>query len=586
MMEYTFTKTFRDDCIQKFNEYIGEYRKYNISDKMAEILLSKDILPEQANKIINNPFALIDECPDNNIYGAREAANRIIQNLEDNVKFLVFADYDVDGMVSGYIMTDFLRKIGADVFCYYPERSEGYGLSMNFAKSIDVSDGPWCVITVDNGITALEPIDYLMSKGIDVIVTDHHEPGSDLPDCVICDPWVGKERKSSHLCGAGVAWKVCMLMEYILEKKTLSDNLSIVEQYIPYLGIATIADVMPMTMENRAIVKIATEKMNSGNPGLYIEIFKKMFGIDNVSVKDIGWTIAPALNGASRMGNTQVAATSFYESNEDNLSKAFIKLNEYNRSRKSLQDEAIKKASQINYSGDEIILFDASEYPAGIYGILASKLCDMHGKPAIVYSSDGNLLSGSCRSIEGLDLKSLINKEASKGNAQGAAGHSGACGCVLYKNKLEEFKKGIEDSINDLKSMIVDLVAGTDNADLINEFVFVPDVEITVDDMTVKFLDEIRQVPFYKDEPVFLMKNISSEVITPFKNKNHLVIKLDGNDDKIALGWNMAEQFPDINKANKINIIGKLSSAGFPAKYLGLTKNHPVLMIEAIEIIR
>ena len=134
--------------------------------------------------------------------------------------------------------------------------------------------------------------------------------------------------------------------------------------------------------------------------------------------------------------------------------------------------------------------------------------------------------------------------------------------------------------------MIVDLVAGTDNADLINEFVFVPDVEITVDDMTVKFLDEIKQVPFYKDEPVLLMKNISSEVITPFKNKNHLVIKLDGNDDKIALGWNMAEQFPDINKASKINIIGKLSSAGFPAKYLGLTKNHPVLMIEAIEIIR
>lgn len=578
MIEYILKDEMPDD-------YRRQYDKLGISRRFGQILYNRAIMPRDADRLLNNPLALIDDMPDN-IYGAKEAALKILENLANGAKFLVFADYDVDGMVSGYIMTDFLRKVGADIYCYYPERSEGYGLSMEFAKAIDYDDGPWCVITVDNGITALEPIEYIISKDADVVVTDHHEPGIKLPNCTVCDPWIDKNY-GTHLCGAGVAWKICMLMESVLEETTSA--LTLTEEYIPFLGIATIADVMPMSLENRAIIKLALEKMNSNDPGTYMSILKKMFSLYNVTAKDIGWTIAPVLNGASRMGDTQSAAESFYETDEDDLSETFIKLNKYNRSRKTLQDKAVKEATKNDYADDDIILFDASDYPPGLYGIVASKLAELNKKPAIVYcSDDSNILSGSCRTYGDIDIKSLINIETVKGNAYGAAGHHNACGCNLMKDKLDDFKQGVHDSLNGIypeellrvESKILQPVDHQDIPDSLNDIQV--DCEIIPAEITADLLSEINQIPFYKDEPLFILKNMPVNMMHPFKNKNHLVLKL-GNT--VALGWNMTELFPGIENANKINILGKISNAGFSAKYFGLNRYDAILMIENIDIV-
>lgn len=547
--------------------FFPPYEAYGFSIEFASILHSKGMSADYVNRLLTCPLSLLDEFPEK-IHGAIEVASRIIKHVHNDYKFLIFADYDVDGMVSGYIMTTFLREIGADVYCHYPEREDGYGLSMDFVKAIDRSNNNWCIITVDNGITANEPIAYAVENGIDVIVTDHHEPSAQLPNCLICDPCI--DGNYTYLCGAGVVWKICLLMEDILEKNYHS-KVSITETFLPYLGIATIADVMPMSDENRAIVKLALDNINGSNPDIYFDIMKEMFSIRDMSVKDISFTIAPTLNGASRMGDTQCAATSFYEYDGDDLRDTFIKLNDYNKARKSLQEKALKEVDKKNYSDDSIVLFDASDYPAGIYGIIAAKLSDAYGAPAIVYSAEGNELHGSCRAPEGIDIKSLINKQASIGNAVEALGHAEACGCTLLKDKLDDFKKGIEESIKEIAPNLIDKAE-------IKE-----DITITVDKMTPKLLTELNQVPFFKDEPVFLIKDIPFEVVTPFKNKNHLVIHMDNQDDKVALAWNAAPNYQCLKHAKRINVWGHLTSAGFSSKYLGIKMNQPIIMITHIE---
>ena len=288
-----------------------------------EILAKRGITREEATQLKKNPVSLI-EWPER-IAGIHEAAKAISEAIYEKRPIYVFADYDVDGMTSGYVMTSCLEGLGATVEVYYPEREEGYGLSISFGKKLERLELPVkpLVVTVDNGITAVEPVQYLIDRGYPVVITDHHQPADILPNCIICDPWLD-QKEGTHLAGVAVAWKVALLTEYYLEKKT-GIEYDIVFDYLPFVGIGTVSDVMPMKLENRAIVAWALKQINSDKIPVF-NAMKEIFGLKSITAKDIGWSIAPKLNSSSRLGDTRTAAGAFFLTEKEELERTLVEI--------------------------------------------------------------------------------------------------------------------------------------------------------------------------------------------------------------------------------------------------------------------
>lgn len=558
---------------------IDEYGALEVSELFKHILKNREITPESARKLMEMPISLLDT--PTGIPGAMEAATRIFELTHNKKKpFVVFADYDVDGMTAGYIMTDFLLSIGCPAMVKYPERSEGYGLSVEFANELIKSGVPLTVITVDNGVTANKAIKKLREHGIETIVTDHHERGYELPDCIICDPWLTDEPANGDgkgLCGAAVAWKVCMIIEELVERES-GVQTNICEKYLPYVGIGTVADVMPMTDENRALVKMALSEINKRNPVPFIKSLKDIFDLNTVNAKDIGWSIAPKLNSSSRMGDTQLAAMSLFETEEAVLNERLTKVVKMDKKRKEYTDKAIEEALEYNEPTNAICLFDASSYPQGICGIIAGKLAETYQKPAIVYFGNvGNELQCSCRSTPWLDIKSIINIEAQKGNAKGAMGHAQACGAVLYKDKIEDFIRGTNETISTILEEL-----NVEEAE--EEEIFI-DSEISLKDINKNIQQEINSIPYWKNIPLLSVMDIKVKKINPFKtDKGHLILEMtDGQNKAYALGWYMGKDYEDLGSPKKISIAGELEPAKFIGKFLGLDYNDPVLMIKYLK---
>ena len=254
-------------------------------------------------------------------------AEEIIFQKDKNI--YIFADYDVDGLTSGFILSSFLKDIlGYKVETYYPERSEGYGLSPAFANNLNDKDA--VVITVDNGITANEAVSILSNKCIPTIIIDHHEPADELPDAVeLCDAHIDKNY-GTHLCCAAVIWKVVHKIAELLGWP--EDKLRLLDRsYLPYVALGTISDVMPPVLENYAIIALGLEEINKGQSNTLSSLMEQE-GIKRMTSKDLAWTIAPELNACSRMGNVQLGKDFFSQEMANKktvlqkLTKGIIKL--------------------------------------------------------------------------------------------------------------------------------------------------------------------------------------------------------------------------------------------------------------------
>lgn len=553
-------------------------QELGISELMANVLIKRNISLEDAKLLYNNPIMLLENPED--IYGMREVANKIVELYQEKPDrpFLIFADYDVDGMTSGYIMTSCLGELGLDTYPYFPERYEGYGLSIAFAEKVveQMKDQLPVVITVDNGITAYEAADFLQEHNIPVLITDHHLPVSkeELPGDLQTDPWID-EKAGTHLCGAAVAWKTCLLVEELLEYLTGNEQ-NICQNYIPFVGIGLITDVMPPHIENRAIVKMALESINNKEVPL-MNMFSEVFSIKNFTSKDIAWSVGPKFNSASRLGNTELATDVFFLQNpgdKDELEDKMVDIARMDNERKKLTDKAIAKAMEHSeeFLIDPICLFNCEGYPHGIAGIIAGKLAETFQKPALVYVEDKveDIATASCRGFN-LDIKTLINIAASKGYAIGAFGHSFACGATLIPSCFEELKQCIKET---LEEMIA-------SGQLIQEEIkFEPDYYMTPEDINGKTLQELNAIPYLGDYPVLAFKNQSVEYSTPFKNKEHLVLKLA--DNKYAVGWNMLSNYKELGYPDTLNLVGKLDEASFSAKTLGLKNSDVIFLLDEI----
>ena len=391
-----------------------------------------DTLFNNINVSITNPYDLVN---------AKTSADLITTYLNNpNAKIYIYADYDVDGVTSGYLLADVLRALTTcEVIVIFPNRIDGYGINISFCNEVIKNKGTKdvLVITVDNGITKIDEVALLKKHGIEVIVTDHHTSKEVVPDCLIVDPHntcIKQDDTFKHLCGCGVPFKVAQLVQ---ENFDIYDMMN----FTPYLAFATLADVMPMTEENIALVQYGLEIINGEDCPQGIKVLKELAKIDIMTSKDILWSVAPMINACGRMGDTALASKLFFVT--DTIKQDVTTIMKINEDRKAITKKAQIKIAKMNFDKDEVCIFTTNEYPNGILGIIAGKIAE-------------GLYHGSVRGKD-IDMIAFFKDMKAKKLIVDYGGHSAACACTFDIANLDLMKKYFNEHIIEVDPILDDI---------------------------------------------------------------------------------------------------------------------------------
>lgn len=526
-------------------------KKYNINKLLATILVNRSIVEDSQIEIFLNPkrnnFHNPLEMPDMEV-----AIERVLKAIEKHEKTIIFGDYDVDGITSTTVLTEFLEEIGLVVDSYIPNRlNEGYGLNNNAIDKI-AKEGYTLMITVDCGISAIQEIDYASSLGIETIVTDHHEPGEELPKAVAVVDAKRKDNKypCRDLAGVGVVFK---LIQAIGQRLDLDEK-----EYLKYLDlvcVGTISDIVPLVDENRVIAKLGLKLVEqTRNVGLKSLISAS--GYKKVDSTTVSFGIAPRINASGRMGHQEDALNLFLSKDADKATKLTQKLNEYNIRRqeieKEIYNEAIKTIENENLDKDSVIVVSGNGWHHGVIGIVASKISELYFKPCILLSFEGNIGKGSGRSIPGFDLHDALIHCSN--TLEKFGGHAMAVGVTVEKDKLEDFRETFEKYAveNNIKEI----------APIINI-----DAEFSLNDVKKEYVESLKKLePFGEGNkmPLFAFKNLKINSIRTLSEGKHIKLTLQDNNNMInAIGFNMGELAEDYRIGDKVDVVGVLETNTF-----------------------
>ena len=370
------------------------------------------------------------------LHDAPKAAKKIADTIKNKKKITLVGDYDVDGVSSTAIMVEFFKQIPYPLEAIIPNRfSDGYGVSPTVLDKIDTD----LIITVDNGISAIEAAKICKERNIELIITDHHTPSDILPEAfAIVDPKLPNcKYPFKEICGAQVAWLLLGLV-----KKEL--NLSIdMRQFLDILAIAIIADIMPLIDINRTLVKEGLKVLMSSNRPSSI-IIRDFLNKSSITSEDIGFQIAPRINAAGRLENASIALEFFTASDINTAYTLFEKLNSLNKLRRETETQTTKEALECTDADDNIIVVAKEEWHEGVVGIVAARLVDAFDKPAIVLSIQNGVAKGSARSIGEVSIYELIKKNEHLLTKFG--GHKMAAGLGLEAKNIDAFRVAINKS--------------------------------------------------------------------------------------------------------------------------------------------
>ena len=403
-----------------------------------EKLNIKEIKKILEDRVKDDKFKSLKDMPQpSNFKDIDKATLRIIEALKNDETINIVGDYDADGVISTAIMVEFFNKaIGVEVNYIIPNRFEhGYGIS---EKILDfIYDG--IIITVDNGIGAIEVAKIAKKRGLDLIITDHHTVGDKLPEAYAIINPKQKDCKFpfSDICGANVAWYLCANI-----KKHLKIEYNLIE-FFDLLTIAIIADIMPMKSLNKTIVKRGLKEIEKSNRASIVAL-KERFGVNSFNEDDIGFKIAPLINSAGRMDDASVALEFLLAYDKFEADEILDYLIDLNENRKQEQLNIFEDAKTQVDANDSVIVVQNKDWNEGIIGIVAAKLSDKYKKPAFVFSKKGDILKGSGRNNSKVSLYDLI--ESVKEYTLGFGGHKGAAGLSVDFNCFNDFKKAINES--------------------------------------------------------------------------------------------------------------------------------------------
>ncbi len=383
----------------------------------------------------NDPFDLPD------IEAAIERLHRAIESREP---ILIFGDYDVDGVTSTAMMQRSLALLGANVEAIVPEREDGYGLSVRAVEAAHAR-GFGLILTVDNGVTAFAALERAQKLGIEVIVTDHHEPAETLPPALAI---VNPKRSDSQypfreLCGCAVAYKV--MLAY-LERYQPRHAAGFAERYSDFVALATIADCMPLYGENRLLAHEGLRQLAATKKaGLRALMESAGVRIENATLNgtQVGFFMAPRLNAAGRFNRATLSLQLLLAKDAASGQELAAQLEAHNRRRQEITTDMHRQAADLMFQSSDLdrdcaVVVAGENWPLGMVGLLASRLVEKHGRPAIVLGVDGEMARGSGRSIDGFDLGHIL--KATRDIIQGGGGHAGACGVHLSTDRVEEFR--------------------------------------------------------------------------------------------------------------------------------------------------
>ncbi|AJC85527.1 single-stranded-DNA-specific exonuclease RecJ [Campylobacter sp. RM16704] len=377
-----------------------------------------------------------------------KGALRIKEAIEKNQKLAIVGDYDVDGVISCVILSEFFDDIGFDYIVKIPNRfKDGYGLNEEIINELDGVD---LIITVDNGIAAFDAAELCLKKGIDLIITDHHMPPATLPKAyaIINPKQQDCEFPDIEICGAQVAW---YLVAAIKEVCKINYNMC---KFIELLSVAIIADMMELRDLNRALVRKGIGYINESKRVAFKAI-KQNYGKDKFGLDDISFLIAPLINSAGRMDDAIISYKFLHSKNYDEVKGYLEQIITYNNSRKNEERELFKQCLEQVNENDPVVIVNGQNWHEGVLGIVASRLAKHFNKPAFVFSECEQKAKASVRSVGKIDILNVI--EQVKEYVLSYGGHKGAAGVLveleqfdIFKNKLNQICKNIpkEDFYN------------------------------------------------------------------------------------------------------------------------------------------
>lgn len=494
---------------------------------------------------LSDPFLLKD---------MDKAAARITRAVDNMEKIAVYGDYDADGVTSTAMLYSYLETRGADVIFYIPQREgEGYGMNMGAVEYLK-EQGVSLIVTVDNGISSVQEVARANELGIDVVVTDHHRPQEILPDAVaVVDAYRPDDTSPyKHFSGVGVAFKLLMALE-----DGAGDVEDLLDAYSDLAAIGTIGDIVPLTGENRTLIRAGLERLSqSDRPGVQALLENAGIAGKALTSTNVAFTLVPRINATGRMGAPERAVRlliSGYEEEAEVLSEEICADNEERRRVEAeIAEAAFADIEAKGYMKDRVVVVDGENWHHGVIGIVASRVTERCGKPCMIISRGETEAKGSGRSIEGFSLFEAIC--ACGDLLIKFGGHPMAAGITLKPENIEAFRKRI-------------------NQYAAEHFPQMPTQTVTLDcklnpaALSVSMAQSLTQLePFGNGnpQPVFGLFNMELSNVTPVGGGGHLRLTLEKNGAVItAMRFNTKPEELPYHIGDKIDLAVQLEAREF-----------------------
>ena len=465
------------------SENISLAKRLGISQDFLRLLLGRGMSEDSLYDYVHPSLDKLSSPYE--IDGMKEAVARIEKAIKNKEKVLIYGDYDCDGICAISTLMLYLRD-KLNVFYFIPDRNkDGYGISIEALEKILAYHSPKLVITVDTGITAIDEVEYLKSRGIETIVTDHHEPQDKIPDCIVVDPKVA--RKGFYdLCGAGVALKLVEALGGREEAK----------KYLDIVAIATIADVVPLKDDNRIIAYYGLKQITaSPRKGV-----KMLLNQESVSATDVMFRLAPRMNAAGRLNSAMKVVGLFLENDYFLLRTLTDELARDNAARQELCEKAVDRAKAqlagTDFNDVGIIILKNKDWEPGILGIACARLVEEFKRPTILFANtDDGELRGSARSIPQVNIFETLC--ALSDYFTGFGGHAQAAGISMDESKFDDFVKAANELI----------LSSHDKKEFTHEICCEMELPIDMDFLSfAKELELMEPTGYQNPRPTFLVK--------------------------------------------------------------------------------
>lgn len=509
-----------------------------ISSLLARLLINRGIKDSLSAKIflspqltqLHDPYLLNDMTP---------AVERVWQAMARKEEILIYGDYDVDGITGVTLLASVLKKWGSQVSHYIPHRvKEGYGLNKRVIEKAS-REGVDLIITVDCGITAFEEVAYARHRGMEVIVTDHHQPGKDLPQAVaVINPG---RRDSSYpfreLAGVGVVFKLVQA----LEMRTKSSN---IWEHLDLVALGTIADVVSLTGENRILVKYGLRELSqTRKPGLQALI--EVTGIQGkqLTPTQVGFILAPRLNAGGRLSEAERGVKLLLAESKEEAFPLAQSLDKENRRRQQIEGQTVEEGisrikEEVDLESEKVIVLADESWHPGVIGIVASRLVEKFYRPVILIALDEDQGKGSARSIESFHLFQALRE--CQNLLLGLGGHSLAAGLTITRGKIKHLRERINEIAHSQLS----------KEDLTPKLKI--DSQLRLKDISLELIKSLNLLgPFGKGNTKPLFTSTGVELLDPpyLVKNNHLKLRVtEGGLVREAIGFKMGDKLSELTR--------------------------------------